>query len=58
MSGKLNPATAIFWSKNFDQMSDTTTLEVMPRQTYEDHLQLSQEELRRRIPVYSDPDEE
>lgn len=28
MTGKLNPVTAIFWSKNFDQMSDVQTIEV------------------------------
>ena len=28
MTGKLNPVTAIFWSKNFDQMSDVQHIEV------------------------------
>lgn len=28
MTGKINPVTAIFWGKNFDQMSDTTRIEV------------------------------
>ena len=28
MSGKVNPVTAIFWSKNFDGMQDQTTLNI------------------------------
>lgn len=28
MSGKVNPVTAIFWSKNFDGMQDTQQIEV------------------------------
>lgn len=28
MTGKLNPVTAIFWSKNFDQMTDVQQIEV------------------------------
>ena len=28
MSGKVNPVTAIFWSKNFDGMEDQTRLEI------------------------------
>lgn len=28
MNGKVNPVTAIFWSKNFDGMTDSTTLNI------------------------------
>ena len=55
VSGKLNPATAIFWAKNFDQMTDVQTFEVMPAQ--HDALQISQEDLAKRIPVYSDAEQ-
>ena len=33
LSGKLNPVTAIFWGKNFDQMSDTHEISVSQRDT-------------------------
>lgn len=52
INGKLNPATAIFWAKNFDQMTDVTTIEVTSERN--DAPQLSQDELAKRIPVYSD----
>ena len=52
MNGKLNPVTAIFWSKNFDGMTDTQTLEIQTDRN--DAPQLTQEELNKRIPVYSD----
>ena len=53
MQGKLSPPVAIFWAKNFDGMSDVTTVEVMPDRG-QDTMQLSQEELQRRIPVFSE----
>lgn len=57
MSGKVNPVTAIFWSKNFDGMSDVQQIEVTAADST-NPLQLSQEELNRRIPVYSDAEQE
>lgn len=35
LSGKLNPVTAIFWGKNFDQMSDTHEISVSQRDILE-----------------------
>lgn len=32
LAGKLNPVTAIFWAKNFDQMQDQTQIEVTAQQ--------------------------
>ena len=52
LTGKLNPATAIFWAKNFDQMSDVQTFEVTTDRSQAP--QLSQEDIAKRIPVYSD----
>ena len=54
MSGKINPVTALFWAKNFDHMSDSQTISVVSDRT--DNLQLSQTEIQKRIPVYSDVD--
>jgi hypothetical protein len=56
LQGKVSPPIAIFWAKNFDQMADYTVLEVSPKQAT-DHLMLSQEELQKRIPVYSEEPE-
>lgn len=55
ITGKLNPATAIFWAKNFDQMSDVQTFEVTTGRSQAP--QLSQEDLAKRIPVYSDAEQ-
>ena len=52
VSGLLNPATAIFWAKNFDSMADVTTIEVTSERN--DAPQLTQEDIAKRIPVYSD----
>lgn len=52
VSGLLNPATAIFWAKNFDSMADVTTIEVTSDRN--DAPQLTQEDIAKRIPVYSD----
>ena len=57
MSGKVNPVTAIFWSKNFDGMTDVQQIEVTAADSTSP-LQLTQEELQRRIPVYSDAEQE
>lgn len=35
LSGKLNPATAIFWGKNFDGMEDETKIEIAPKRDLE-----------------------
>ena len=32
MTGKVNPVTAIFWSKNFDGMEDQSRIEVTAQQ--------------------------
>lgn len=52
MSGKVNPVTAIFWSKNFDGMSDVQTIEVTTDK--DDVPMLTQDDINKRIPVYSD----
>lgn len=52
LEGKLNPVTYIFMGKNYDHLEDQTRLEVT--HDTNDTIQLSQEELRKRIPVYSD----
>ena len=52
IDNKLNPATAIFWAKNYDGMTDTQTIEVTTDR--QDAPQLTQAELAKRIPVYSD----
>lgn len=53
MAGRLNPVTYIFQSKNFDGLSDTQTFEVNSKAD-EDYLALSQEDVQRRIPVFSE----
>lgn len=53
INNKLNPATAIFWSKNFDGMTDTQTIDVHTDE-HNNMLQLSQADIEKRIPVYSD----
>ncbi len=53
LSGKLSPPVAIFWAKNYDGMSDDPVKVEISAGT-PDHIQLTQEELQRRIPVYSD----
>jgi hypothetical protein len=57
MTGKLNPVTAIFWAKNYDGMTDVQQIEVTAADSASP-LQLTQEELQRRIPVYSDAEQE
>ena len=57
MTGKLNPVTAIFWAKNYDGMTDVQQIEVTAADSTSP-LQLTQEELQRRIPVYSDAEQE
>lgn len=52
MLGKVNPVTALFWAKNFDHMTDTQTIEVTTDR--QDTPQLTQDEIAKRIPVYSD----
>lgn len=52
MAGKVNPVTAIFWAKNFDHMSDSQTISVVTDR--DDVPMLSQEDIAKRIPVYSD----
>lgn len=52
-AGRLNPATYIFMGKNFDGLSDDPQIRVEISGN-QDRMQLSQEELQRRIPVYSD----
>ena len=52
MNGKVNPVTALFWAKNFDGMADTQTIEIQTDRT--DAMQLTQEDINKRIPVYSD----
>ena len=47
MTGKLHPATAIFWAKNFDQMEDQTRIEVTAQQG--PAAQLAPEEIARQI---------
>ena len=47
MSGKVNPVTAIFWSKNFDGMEDQTLIEVTATQG--PAAQLSPEEIAKQI---------
>ena len=56
MTGKLNPVTAIFWAKNYDGMTDVQQIEVTAADNTSP-LQLSQEELQKRIPVYSDAEQ-
>lgn len=51
-TGKLNPATLIFWQKNFDSLSDVQIVEHTIQQ--EDAHMLTQEDINKRIPVYSD----
>lgn len=61
MTGKLNPATAIFWGKNFDQMSDVQTHEIevlRVGQTYS--AELTPDEISKRIQAdipLDDPDD-
>ena len=55
-SGKINPVTLIFWQKNFDSLRDSAQIELTtnPNDMYNnDYLQLSQEELQKRIPIYN-----
>ena len=47
MTGKLNPVTAIFWSKNFDQMTDVQQIEVTAQPGAQ--ATLSPEEIARQI---------
>lgn len=56
LSGRLNPATAIFWAKNYDHMSDVTTIEVTSDR--QEAPQLTQDEIAKRIPVYSDAEQD
>jgi hypothetical protein len=49
ISGKLNPATAIFWSKNFDGMADVTTLEVSRADELNLQPSMTPEEISRQI---------
>ena len=53
MQGKLSPPVAIFWAKNYDGMTDDP-VRVEISNGNQDTIQLSQEELQRRIPVYAD----
>lgn len=54
MSGLLNPATAIFWAKNYDNMADVQTIDIQT--DVRDTPMLSQDDIAKRIPVYSDVD--
>lgn len=47
LNNKLNPATAIFWAKNFDSMEDQTRIEVTANQGQSPNL--SPEEVARQI---------
>ena len=57
LKGKLNPVTYIFMGKNYDGLQDQTQIEVTAADSASP-LQLTQEELNRRIPVYSDAEQE
>ena len=57
LKGKLNPVTYIFMGKNYDGLQDQTQIEVTAADNASP-LQLTQEELQRRIPVYSDAEQE
>ena len=54
MAGKVNPVTAIFWAKNYDQMTDTQQIEITTERG--DAPLLTQSDIEKRIPVYSDVD--
>lgn len=56
IQGKLNPVTLIFWQKNYDHMTDSQVLEIQSDR--QDHMQLTQEEITKRIPVYSDVEQD
>ena len=52
LDGKVNPVTYIFMAKNYDHMTDTQTIEHTIAQ--DDVPMLTQEDINKRIPVYSD----
>ena len=54
MDGKINPVTYIFMGKNYDGLEDNARLEVTTDR--QDAPQLTQAEIQKRIPVYSDVD--
>lgn len=56
MNGRLNPVTAIFWGKNFDNMADTQVLEVSREQTYQARMTPEQiaREIELSIPIDTD----
>ena len=47
MSGKINPVTALFWSKNFDGMTDSQQIEITANSAQQ--AQLTPEEVAKRI---------
>jgi hypothetical protein len=53
LEGKINPITYIFMGKNYDHLADSQQIEVTAN-SQTSAAQLTREELRKRIPVYSD----
>ena len=56
IQGKLNPVTLIFWQKNYDRMTDSQVIEIQSNK--HDAMQLTQDEITKRIPVYSDAEQD
>ena len=56
LQGKLNPVTMIFWQKNYDGLSDTQTLEVVPASQQDASLTPEQiaKQIEKDIPIDGD----
>lgn len=52
LQGRLNPVTLLFWQKNYDGLSDVQHIDIQTDRS--DIPRLTQEDIAKRIPVYSD----
>lgn len=56
LQGRLNPVTLLFWQKNYDKLSDVQHIDIVTGRN--DAPQLTQDEIAKRIPVYSDAEQD